>query len=254
MAIPVLFSHVLQMPTGQTSTKQMTILMRKTKRMQTMTTLPCTATDTLVWGVEPVAVTPEVKVKVYSQSQNGGFNSISTFVTINNEGNMPVAYGDLSVRYWFTADGTSALNSWVDYAKIGNSNVITSFNTVSPVRTSADKYFEIKIKPTLGNLYPAGNTGNIQYRIAKSDWSNFSFANDWSYKAPAQLAVNDHITVYYKGQLIYGTEPAAASQTRMAANAPAEVVDNLNAASDKIILFPNPATGSFQHTGRYSST
>ena len=199
----------------------------------------------LVWGVEPVTVTPEVKVKVYSQTQNGGKNSISTFVSINNEGNVPVAYGDLSVRYWFTADGNSALNAWVDYARIGNSNVITSFNTVSPVRTNADKYFEIKIRPTMGSLYPAGNTGNIQYRIAKSDWSNFDFSNDYSYKAPAnQLAVNDHITVYYKGQLIFGTEPAAATQARLATNTPAEVIDNLN-ATDKIILYPNPATDHF---------
>ncbi len=121
----------------------------------------------LVWGAEPAALTPEVKVKAYSSTKHGGANSISTVLTINNEGNMPVAYGDLSVRYWFTADGNAALNAWVDYAKLGNSNIVTSFNAVSPVAAGADKYFEIRIKPTLGNLYPAGNTGDIQYRIAK---------------------------------------------------------------------------------------
>ncbi|WP_165760418.1 DUF4979 domain-containing protein [Niastella populi] len=196
----------------------------------------------LVWGVEPAAVTPGVKVKVYSLTRNSGANTISTELTINNEGNMPVAYGDLSVRYWFTADGTAALNSWVDYAKLGNSNIITSFNAVSPVATGADKYFEIKIKPTAGNLYPAGNTGTIQYRIAKSDWSNFTFTNDHSWKAPAPLAVNDHITVYYKGQLIFGTEPTAAHQARVATHTAVEVVDNVNrhAAPGNIALFPNP--------------
>ncbi|HEY1201374.1 MAG TPA: DUF4979 domain-containing protein, partial [Niastella sp.] len=198
----------------------------------------------LVWGEEPAAVTPEVKVKVYSSSKHGGNNSISTELTINNEGNMPVAYGDLSVRYWFTADGTAALNSWVDYAKLGNSNIITSFNEVTPVATGADKYFEIRIRPTLGNLYPAGNTGTIQYRIAKSDWSNFTFANDYSYKAPAALAVNDHITVYYKGQLIFGTEPTAEQLARVATNTTAQVIENAkgNAAAGNIILFPNPTT------------
>jgi hypothetical protein len=198
----------------------------------------------LVWGVEPVAVTPEVKVKVYSSAKHGSASSISTEITINNEGNVPVAYGDLSVRYWFTADGTAALNSWVDYAKLGNSNIITSFNAVSPVATGADKYFEIKVKPTLGNLYPAGNTGTIQYRIAKSDWSNFTFTNDHSWKAPAALAENDHITVYYKGQLIFGTEPTVAQQARVATNTTAEVIENANrnAAAASIILFPNPTT------------
>ncbi|MET3881979.1 cellulose binding domain-containing protein [Niastella sp. OAS944] len=196
----------------------------------------------LVWGEEPAAVTPEVKVKVYSSSKHGGNNSISTELTINNEGNIPVAYGDLSVRYWFTADGTAALNSWVDYAKLGNSNIITSFNEVTPAATGADKYFEIRIRPTLGNLYPAGNTGTIQYRIAKSDWSNFTFANDYSYKAPAALAVNDHITVYYKGQLIFGTEPTAEQLARVATNTTTQVMENTkgNAAAGNIVLFPNP--------------
>ncbi|OQP50039.1 hypothetical protein A4D02_26745 [Niastella koreensis] len=197
----------------------------------------------LVWGTEPVAVTPVVDVKAYASTQNGGKNTISTYVTISNEGNMPVAYGDLSVRYWFTEDGTAALNSWVDYAKLGTSNIITGINTVSPALTSADRYFEIKVKPTLGNLYPASSTGNIQYRIAKSDWSNFTFTNDWSYQAPAQLAVNEHMTVYYKGQLIYGTEPAAAVQGRVAANTTAEVADNGNAVANRIVLYPNPTTG-----------
>src|SRR5689334_9035815 len=139
---------------------------------------------------------------------------------------MPIAYGDLSVRYWFTADGTAALNSWVDYAKLGSSNIITSFNAVSPVATGADKYFEIKIKPTLGNLYPAGNTGTIQYRIAKSDWSNFTFTNDYSWKAPAALDVNDHITVYYKGQLIFGTEPTVEQLARVATNTTTTAIEN----------------------------
>jgi hypothetical protein len=194
----------------------------------------------LVWGVEPVAVKPEVKVTAYSSTQHGAANTISTFVTINNEGNVPVSYGDLSVRYWFTADGNAALNAWVDYAKLGSSNIITSFNTVSPVLNGADKYFEIQIRPTLGNLYPAANTGNIQYRIAKSDWSNFTFGNDYSYKAPGKLAVNDHMTVYYKGQLIFGTEPAAVQQARIAANTAGEATNYV--ATDKIILYPNPVT------------
>ncbi|WP_207514748.1 DUF4979 domain-containing protein [Longitalea luteola] len=198
----------------------------------------------LVWGVEPAAVRPEVNIKAYSSTKHGGANTIHTVLTINNEGNVPVSYGDLSVRYWFTADGTAALNAWVDYANLGKNNIITSFKGVSPVATGADKYFEVRIDPTLGNLYPAGNTGNIQYRIAKSDWSNFTFTNDHSWKSPAALAVNDRITVYYKGQLIFGTEPTALQQARMATNATAEVIDDANrkTASANIILFPNPAT------------
>ncbi|GAB3045164.1 cellulose binding domain-containing protein [Spirosoma pulveris] len=200
----------------------------------------------LIWGTEPALVTPVVKLKVYTENRNRntGSNSISTYLKVTNEGNVPVSYGDLSVRYWFTAGGTQSLNYWIDYAKLGNSNVTAQF--VSNVgRTNADTYFELKINPSVGTLYPSGTTDNIQYRIAKADWSNFNETNDYSYKVAGAMAENDRVTIYHKGQLIYGTEPA--SGARMAA----EHTDNpliLTAlgnpvANDQAIIKIRGATG-----------
>lgn len=173
----------------------------------------------LVWGTEPQIVPEQAKVKVFSENKNynANGNSISTYLKINNEGNVPLNYGDLSVRYWFTPDGNSALNYWIDYAKLGNSNVTGQFVPVNPARSGADAYFELKVKPTVGTLYPLSNTGNIQYRIAKANWSNFNETNDYSHKAAAPFAENDRITVYYQGNLIYGIEPAVAPGARVSA-------------------------------------
>jgi hypothetical protein len=208
-------------------------------------------TGQLVWGEEPAAATPLVKLTAYSAAQNSGQNAISTYLTLNNEGNMPVTYGDLAVRYWFTADGTSALNSWIDYAKLGNSNILRSFNTVSPALSGADKYLELKINPSLGILYPGGTTGNIQYRITKADWSVFTQANDYSYTAPAPFAANEHITVYYQGQLIFGTEPSAellitgnSKQTTNTGDRTDQSANQATALQDQVLLFPNPVTNS----------
>ena len=188
----------------------------------------------LIWGSEPTLVTPQNKLIVYSENKNSntGSNTISTYLKINNEGNLPVAYEDVSVRYWFTAEGTQNLNSWIDYAVLGSSNLITQF-VRNVGRTTADSYFELKIKPTVGTLYPGSSTGNIQYRIAKADWSNFNETNDYSYKPAGMMAENNHITVYYKGQLIYGTEPA--SGARLAAEEPE--------TSLQVRLLGNPVLG-----------
>ena len=120
-----------------------------------------------------------------------------------------------------------------------------SFQPLNPAADSADTYFEITIDSSAGLLYPLSNTGNIQYRINKSDWSNFNEANDHSYKAAAAWSENTRITIYHKGQLIYGTEPSNGTAARLAGermgkNIPAENNDVTNESKDAVVIYPNP--------------
>ena len=170
----------------------------------------------LVWGTEPAAETPVMKLKVYSQAQNGPKSTIGTVVEVRNEGNVPADYKDLVVRYWFTSEGTQPLSFALD-SKTGGS-ATGSFVKLNPAKINADTYLELKVGPAASTLYPFSSTGNIQYSINKSDGSNFTQTNDHSYQAGLMNA-NKKITVYYKGQLVFGTEPASLSAlTAMSAN------------------------------------
>jgi hypothetical protein len=193
----------------------------------------------LVSGTEPVLVAPIMALKVYSENKSSNVNSntISTYLKINNEGNMPVNYGDIKVRYWFTKEGTSTLNYYVDYAKLGLTNVSGQFGILDPALTGADTYLELGINPAVGTFYPSSSTGNIQYRIAKSDWSAFNNVNDFSYKPVGSFTENVHIGVYYQGTLIYGTEPSAAG-----GRLSAETADPGSTAF-QVIIQGNPVTG-----------
>jgi gliding motility-associated-like protein len=164
----------------------------------------------LVWGVEPMVAQAltSLNVSYQNQNQNTSSNTISTYLSINNTGNVPVAFGDITARYWFTEDGTQNLNYWIDFAKQGNTNVSGNFVKVNPVLNGADTYFEVAINASAGTLYPLSTSGYIQYRISKSDWSNFNELNDYSYLPKDMMKENNHVTVYYKGQLVYGTEPS----------------------------------------------
>ena len=155
-------------------------------------------------------------MKVFSQNKNttAAPTSLSTWIKVENTGNVPVDYADLAIRYWFTADGTASLNHWIDFAALAAANISGQFSG-NQQKTGADTYFELKGAPALGKLYPLSGTGNIQYRIAKSDWSVFDQTNDHSYKAAGTFEENNRITVYYKGQLVYGEEPSAPSNGRM---------------------------------------
>lgn len=197
----------------------------------------------LVWGVEPAVVAPLVDLKVATQANASAQNTISTYLRISNEGNMPVNYEDLSVRYWFTAeDSLAALNYWIDYAALGKQYISGSFVRLSPALDGADAYFEVKLNAAAGTIYPLSNSGNVQYRIAKANWSNFNQANDYSYQ-PGALSVNPRTTLYYKGTLIWGTEPGAAAISSRQALALSKTAPSQAAG---LTLFPNPVVNELR--------
>jgi len=123
--------------------------------------------------------------------------------------------------------------------------------TLSPALTGADTYLELTVDPSAGTLYPLSNTGNIQYQVNKTDWSAFNEANDYSYAAKAGMALNNHITIYYKDQLIYGTEPSLLSSNSLASNIGSKtgtVQDNSTPIGtvQNNVIYPNPvASRSF---------
>jgi hypothetical protein len=168
-----------------------------------------------------------------NRNNNAKSPSINTTLSVSNLGNQPLSYADVKVRYWFTADGPADLKSWIDYAQLGKDNLAGSFTRLGAPLNGADAYLEFSFAPTLGALYPLSSTGSIQSRITKADWSSFTEANDFSYRAAGPLAENDHITVYYQGQLVYGTEPAATA---------ARTTANSAAGKLQVTVLGNPVT------------
>jgi rhamnogalacturonan endolyase len=170
----------------------------------------------LVWGTEPAAVTAQLALEVQSENRNGSprSNTLNTALDVRNIGNQPVRYADLTVRYWFSPDGTASLVQWYDWAKLGASNLTGRLS-----QQGGQQYLETGFAAGLGTLAPGSSTGDLVLRLRKSDWSNFIEDNDYSYRVPYGYAANDHITAYYQGQLVYGTEPATTS-TRQAATTP----------------------------------
>ena len=190
----------------------------------------------LVWGTEPTLVDPVQSLKVYAESKSSATtNSISTYVQLRNEGNVPVSYPKLTVRYWLTAEGTLPLNVYLDYAQLGNNNLKGKLVRLTTPVPGADSYLELSFMPALGNLYPLSGTGNIQYRIAKSDWSNFNQSNDHSYQPSGPMAPNPKMTVYLDGALVYGTEPWAPNARLASAEESSEL---------KVVVLGNPIPGN----------
>lgn len=118
---------------------------------------------------------------------------------IKNNGTTAVKLSDLKLRYYFTKEGSLALNSWVDWAVIGSANIN---------RTFTDSYMEVSFTDAAGSIAPNGQTGDIQIRISNSEWSNLNEANDYSYDSTISSYTDyKKVTLFKSGQLVWGIEP-----------------------------------------------
>lgn len=146
---------------------------------------------------------------------------------IVNSTTSSVSLSSLTIRYWFTADGTQAQQFWCDYAVVGCSNLTGTFVPLASPTSTADTYLQVGFSSGAGSLAANGNTGDLQTRFNKSDWSNYNQANDYSWNQnQTSYAAWSQVTLYLNGQLVYGTEPngtTAPTPTATPTNTPTPV-------------------------------
>ncbi|QJD87159.1 cellulase family glycosylhydrolase [Cohnella herbarum] len=160
-----------------------------------------------------VSVTPQAAstgggliVQYKAGDANAGDNQIKPHLNIKNSGTTAVSLSNVKVRYYFTKDGTAVVNAWIDWAQVGSSNVQTAFGSATGI--GADTYVELSFAAGAGSLAPNAQTGDIQLRMTKADWSNFNETGDYSYD-PTKTAYADwnKVTLYVNGTLAWGTAP-----------------------------------------------
>jgi hypothetical protein len=123
-----------------------------------------------------------------------------------NSGTVAIPLSAITIRYWFTEDGTQPLQFFCDFTPAGCSNVSGTF--AGTTLGGQDHYLQLSFSPGAGTLGPGSNTGLIQTRFSETNWANMTQSNDYSWNnADTTLRANPQITVYDNGTLIYGIEP-----------------------------------------------
>ncbi len=133
---------------------------------------------------------------------------IQAWFQIINHGSSSVPLSSLTIRYFYTKDGSPASDQdfVCDYAAItgGGGNVIGVFDTFTG--TNADEYLEIQFAAAAGSIGPGASTGEIQARIHTGAYATFTQGNDYSFD-PTKTAFTDwaNVTLYQNGIAISGT-------------------------------------------------
>lgn len=142
----------------------------------------------------------------YKTPTTGSDQNIRPHFDLYNNGTSPQPLAELTVRYWFTSEGSSNLTYECDYAQIGCANTKSGFGSVAG-KATADHYFELSF--TGGTIAAGGHTGEIQARLHDSAFGvTFTQSNDYSFDETKGSFVEwDHVTVYRNGTLVFGVEP-----------------------------------------------
>src|SRR5690606_16559132 len=154
---------------------------------------------------------------------------------INNTSSSPVPYNELTLRYWYTKEGTAEQEFSLDYPAVAAGRVDGSFTPLDQPVAGADHYLEISFDDP--RVIAAGSK-SIEFRthFSKTNGSRFNETNDYSYDPYRKVYSEwDRITLYRNGQLVWGVEPPA--------NADSADIKSKDYPYS-VEVFPNPVSGN----------
>lgn len=156
----------------------------------------------------PIPAEGDLKVQYRTNDNNAGDNQFRPQFRIVNTGEEAVSLSDLTLRYYYTIDGDKPQQFHCDYAFVGSGNVNGRFVKLADAINGSDYYLEISFASGAGSLAPGADSGEIQTRANKTDWSNYNESDDYSYGGTQQAFADwDKVTLYQNGTLIWGVEP-----------------------------------------------
>lgn len=150
--------------------------------------------------------TGAVKVRYKNIDTSATDNAIRPSLQVVNTGSSAVDLGTVSLRYYFTRDGATSVSAWCDYAAVTCAQVrLRVVPLTTPVR-GADAYLEVTFAG--GSLAGGRDSGDIQLRMSKADWSAFDETNDYSRTTATAYTDAPAIPAYTGTALAWGAPPA----------------------------------------------
>lgn len=145
----------------------------------------------------PAPQTAAVAVQYFTNGNTAVSNQISANLQLVNNGTEAVALEQLTVRYWL--DDVTSETAVCDYAVLNCAHITTTFGA---------NYLELAFTGDAGTLSADAESGTIQLRVHRTDWSNFDQSTHYSYNPDFTTHTDwENITIYQNGTLVWGVEP-----------------------------------------------
>ncbi|MCK8521077.1 PKD domain-containing protein [Aquimarina sp. D1M17] len=146
---------------------------------------------------------PETDFSVEYRDNSSGITTVElkpVFQVVSESvQNLPLS--DFTIRYWFTPEANVPMSFNIDYAQVTG---VTGAYGIQ----GTENYLELGFASSSGDLPANGKSGQIQTRLHHSGFQSHNQNNDFSYDA-GKTSLQPHVlvTLYYKGNLVWGLEP-----------------------------------------------
>jgi hypothetical protein len=181
------------------------------KICKTSCTIATQAADCAAPNVCTGTICGVLKVQYLAKNPAATVNTIAPWFQLVNLGTAAVPLSQLTIRYWYTADGNQGQTAVIDFASNSanqpiQADVTGTFTAVS--RTGADFYVQFAFSAAAGNLNGNNGIAVVQPRVFASGFPNYTQTGDYSFDA-SKTAFTDwtHVTLYNNGVLVWGIEP-----------------------------------------------
>ncbi len=130
------------------------------------------------------------------------------WVEVINSSGRPVDLRDVTLRYYYTADGGSAYGSNCVQTSLGCSYITQTTDRAGRPAPHADHYLQIGFTAAAGSLAPGKSSEGIGLQLYRVDHKRLNQSDDRSFNAkdttytPSKL-----VTAYLDGALVWGEEP-----------------------------------------------
>jgi hypothetical protein len=122
---------------------------------------------------------------------------------LTNSGDSPIPLDRIEIRYWFHDNSSQPFSFHCDWARLGCGVISGDFNSAA----GGEQYLSLHFSQLAGVLQSGDDTGEIKIRFNRADWSVFDQTNHYSFATQMDYIDWQKVTVYFDGQLVWGTEP-----------------------------------------------
>ncbi|MEV0240974.1 cellulose binding domain-containing protein [Streptomyces sp. NPDC050674] len=150
---------------------------------------------------------PELKVR-YRTDTPATATAAKPSLEVFNDTDEPLPLSEVTLRYWFTADGSAPYAFNCVNAVFGCSNVAGRIVAMDKPTDTADHYLEVRFTAAAGDLEPGANSKGIDLQLFRTDLKKLKQSDDRSFDAEmTSYKAAEKVTAYKRGVLVWGEEP-----------------------------------------------
>ncbi|MDL2077778.1 cellulose binding domain-containing protein [Streptomyces sp. GXMU-J15] len=150
---------------------------------------------------------PELTVRYRTQTKAEA-DAVRPWLEVFNTSEKPVPLSEVSLRYYFTADGDASYAFNCVEAAVGCSNLTGSVVAMDTPSEEADHYLQLGFTEKAGVLKPGANSRGLEIQLYRTDHKPVRQDGDWSFDDTKRTYQNsDRVPAYKRGALVWGKEP-----------------------------------------------